>query len=1105
MSRDRLYNDYRPYDRPKLPRNKYGYVNESSFVGISNSASYGSSDGAAQIGVEMEMLDNFVGATRTEDGLRGVVPAPLAGQNEWFLQGSGGWVDIPAYRWFKEWPLSDGLEKTGLELDGDLNVTGTITTMNLEVQGAAHFWSLIIDEVKANGGQLLVSPSMFHVDYVGKIVQYSIFDASSPLFQVISNRQDIYQILQYNNVEYVRCRRLYQKCDDGERRIENECQIGDMMRCRSFNIKAGEYRNVSNTDYWSFVVNTGEEPFTDEDGNTFDAFFIDLAFTLRKKDGHNYPLGTVLYNDGTPPEYPKDYSEITDALELKKVSQEVWDGTRDVEAEYYENEEWTDIQEHVIKIRGLDDQINEITGRSSSNNLYDNNRYVSTAKESLDYALYGIQTSANPNGRSMSISSVTNAILTGDGSDSPKRDNDYTELDLATSESLVEDILGGFSQTAQSRRVPATFAEPTGLILNDATESIITLDQDTVIDKEVVVTEDVVVFDPDLGKDVVVYHEGEVLEPGTTITDVVEVYEREANDQVFKEIDDDIILITGNEKEQIDNTTDNTQSGMTRDPDQNFEEDQQITYWKFGYTGYYPDFRIKKGDSLACLGHLYDETRQNAIVLSSTNPIDPELLAPAMAQYSHINVFGVSISKFRQTAIAANGNEFIGTFLVNYKNTYLDVNERINLFINDLSTGLEAVGIHLDGEKSTITMKGSIDLRQHSQDSYDTLNLYDNLDVKRVEIKPFKVPERNSSESQINTNKLIFTTASNQKTAPSSYIKADSYKDWHTIITYSKYYTYTLENYVVNVTTSVNLGRLNYGYILDLRDLNLTLKLLTYLNGNLYTSDHGYDQQRITTVTYTLKKDGTPVSGKSSVAIQYSVGGINTENITLFANSLFNNYSIPSTGAYSLDVNIAVKVYAYYSSKKQYNNYYYTVKSTLSGDIVADVTMVQTGVAHPGDIYKMTIGTNGMQFLNDNSRYFYAATDGMEMRWDDSSISFDSTRGLYIRHGVRTITNTTALDCTSDVILCTNTGYSYTVTLPKTTDYGQGREITILGFANVNSALTMKTASGNTIEIAILGSTYSVTSLDFKLQEGYPILAVKMIAIGNTWRVISYN
>lgn len=354
MARERRYNDY---SRPPMARNKWGFIQTGNVKG--GSSLFGSNESAQTVVAEMYNLLDFMGATRTEDGQRGLVPAPVAGENLHFLQGNGGWTDIPAYRWLKEWPEGDGLEKSGLTIDGDFNVGDTLTTMNLEVQGAANFWTLIIDEVKAAGGQLIVSPSVFHIDAVGGIRYIPVFEEDSPMYPILTTRVDIRNMMNACRVEYVKTIRLYQRNDDGSRQTENECQVGDMMRCRQFNVKAGVYHNISNKDYWTFVCDTGEEEYRDEDNNLHKSFYIDVAYGLRLQDGHNLPLGTKLKRDGTY-ELPEGYVEITNGDRLKEISQTVYNGDPNVEKEYFDQVEYREITKKVMDIRGIGDQLNDI-------------------------------------------------------------------------------------------------------------------------------------------------------------------------------------------------------------------------------------------------------------------------------------------------------------------------------------------------------------------------------------------------------------------------------------------------------------------------------------------------------------------------------------------------------------------------------------------------------------------------------------------------------------------------------------------------------------------------------------------------------------------------
>jgi len=372
--RRRLYDIY---GRPKEARNKYGLIDINGSVSTGSSL-FGSNESASNVGGELISIDDFRGATDSEPGARGLVPMPEAGQNKYYyLQGNGNWSFIPAAKWLKEFPESAGFEKSGLTIDGDFNVTKNMKVMNLEVEGGAHFFELVIDKIRANGGQMIVSPSLFHIDFVGEIKYIPVFSDNSPMYIILQARQDIRKMMNACGVEYIKCRRLYMRNDDGATMTENECQVGDMLRCRSFNVKPGVYHNVSNKDYWTFVCATENSyttdpedtsriydpdfktEYTDDAGNTHTAFFVDVAYALKLQNGHSLPLGTKLKSDGTY-EIPEGYTEINDAMGLKSVSQETLNGDPNAEDEAWDNEEFKDITNKVFSIRGIADQINDI-------------------------------------------------------------------------------------------------------------------------------------------------------------------------------------------------------------------------------------------------------------------------------------------------------------------------------------------------------------------------------------------------------------------------------------------------------------------------------------------------------------------------------------------------------------------------------------------------------------------------------------------------------------------------------------------------------------------------------------------------------------------------
>jgi len=1128
---ERKYNEYIPFDRPKLPRNKYGIVyGDNTIVGSgsvfgASSSEYGSE--ASYIGDALANIEIFTGATRSENGTKGIVPAPLAGQDQSFLKGDGKWTRIPAYEWFTEFPESAGLEKSGLQLNGDLNVTDTITTVNLEVTGAAHFWELIIDEVKAQGGQVLVSPSMFHVDYKGEIVQYPIFSAEqdNPLREMMKSRPDIASILQANGIEYIRCIRLYQKCDDGNRTIKNECEVGDMMRCRSFNIKKGVHFNVSNSDYWTFVCNRDVDgkiinddgieelvTFTDEDGKTFDAFFIDLAFTLRTADGHNFPIGTILYSDGREPVYPKGWEEIFGPYVdmLKQYSQETLDGTTEITPEYYENEEWTNIQENVIKIRGLDDQFTEITGKKSSDSWSSNENNLNTGNRGFNKILDEDEGLDTDDVNLLGQMSVNGQIPTVPQSNPSGQEE--TEATLQTRAILGND----------DKFVP-------GLNVDYIKKNKITLRKDVQVIRE----EGFVVADPVYDNEGrVIYNVGDIIEPGETTLENVNVIVNPTNTDLEYVPESGIpeaIDPESTEAIEINTDTVDTNTNMNRNPNNYIDMDySKKTEWQFGYTSDYTEFRIKEGDSLACLGHLFESTRQNAIVLSSNNPIDSELEPPAIAQYSHIDEFGLYISKYRQTAIAANGNEFIGSFLVNYNNTFVDINERINMMIMDVKTGLESVGIHLDGENSTITLVGSVDLKQHSQDSYDTLNLYDNLGVKRMEIMPFDIPVLGSADSQVDKSKFIFNTINERKNATSEYIKYYSTKNWKDgkLFHYTWIYEYTLDKFNVKLSTSTSLGYLEEGYKLDLTDLQLKIKTDVLLGGITAPTNRGFNKQSVTGLHYKLWKDGQYVMKQGDLDFTPFI----TDTVfNVYCSDVFPQtdpndpttgiYTIPvlGNGTYSLEVTVSFNVYAYTRCGDDYNNYYYSVNCEMSGSVASETTRVipeNPNIKNPG--YKFTIGTNGFNVVIDNSKHFYVANDGFNIQWGANTyISFDDTKGLQIRRDTQevnkignTFSSNVQLGTNYETVYCVRRDQSYTVTLPHASDFGLWRTITILGWLNITeqmtvAELTVAAYTGDSIEFQVWqdGELQSlVFGNDTKIYQALTLMSTG----NNTWRVISY-
>lgn len=100
-----------------------------------------------------------------------------------------------------------------------------ITTDYLTVTKAAHFFKLIIDEIKSVGGNIIVTPANMDVD----------------------------NVVQLPNGDY----RCYARSTDDGTEIINTWEIGDQAVCQTFNVHEGVNSNVDNKYYWRLVTNTG--------------------------------------------------------------------------------------------------------------------------------------------------------------------------------------------------------------------------------------------------------------------------------------------------------------------------------------------------------------------------------------------------------------------------------------------------------------------------------------------------------------------------------------------------------------------------------------------------------------------------------------------------------------------------------------------------------------------------------------------------------------------------------------------------------------------------------------------------------------------------------
>lgn len=127
------------------------------------------------------------------------------------------------------------------------NIRATdITTDYLTVTKKAHFFSLVIDEVKAVGGQLIITPARAKIDLVEQKAGGGW--------------------------------RCYFRAEDPDgNKIHNEFDKDDQIICQTFNAAVGTSYNVSNTYWWRRCTGVSSQPVPRTiDGRLYDCHWFDL-------------------------------------------------------------------------------------------------------------------------------------------------------------------------------------------------------------------------------------------------------------------------------------------------------------------------------------------------------------------------------------------------------------------------------------------------------------------------------------------------------------------------------------------------------------------------------------------------------------------------------------------------------------------------------------------------------------------------------------------------------------------------------------------------------------------------------------------------------------
>ena len=149
-----------------------------------------------------------------------------------------------------------GISKEGvgklLQILADSGVIAQLTSeeasiKNLTVTGAAHFFRLVIDEIKASGGSVLVTPANG--------------------FEVAKVEKD--------GDDY----RLYFRADDGERAVTNKWKVGMQAVSMSFNAAKGESMDAGNHYWWALVTAVSAEAVSPEWDSEHKYHWVEVSST----------------------------------------------------------------------------------------------------------------------------------------------------------------------------------------------------------------------------------------------------------------------------------------------------------------------------------------------------------------------------------------------------------------------------------------------------------------------------------------------------------------------------------------------------------------------------------------------------------------------------------------------------------------------------------------------------------------------------------------------------------------------------------------------------------------------------------------------------------
>lgn len=301
-----------------------------------------------------------------------------------------------------------------------------ITCDYLTVTKAAHFFKLIIDEIKATQGAVIITPANAVLDKV----------------DTISGGWRCY----------------YRAKDDDGRQIYNCFEVNDQVVCQTFDAATGTSYNVSNQWYWRKVTATGSTT-TKINGTNRDVHYFDLSSSDCDSYSMTPKVGDNCVQLGNRTDTTRQAAIIISAYNSQFLDK----GLKAPSIVQYAGINDYDLSKHRLNI--ISNGLNQFKGSYNNNNGQDIETIISTTASTLDGKITALNGTVTSHTQSISelkqtdesIKSTVSANTTSIGTLSNRLNTvSGTVSTNSTNIATLQQTANGLTSTVQSHTTSIT-------------------------------------------------------------------------------------------------------------------------------------------------------------------------------------------------------------------------------------------------------------------------------------------------------------------------------------------------------------------------------------------------------------------------------------------------------------------------------------------------------------------------------------------------------------------------------------------------------------------------------------------------------------------------